>query len=99
IAMWYGTTVESLAATNGITNPHHIVTGQVLTIASDGPSQGAPSAAEVAEPSYGWDQPSAYVTPSPLDPDIYPPYFDRWLIHDLLVDAAHRYGWNPNLIK
>jgi soluble lytic murein transglycosylase-like protein len=31
-------------------------------------------------------------------PQGYPPYFDSAQVRDLLIDAAHRYGWDPNLI-
>lgn len=100
IADAYGTTVEALVAANGISNPDLIVTGQVITIAGRA-SYGAPSAEQVAAqstvPSYG-NVPQAYISPGSTDPDAYPPYFDRWLVQQLLIDAAHRYGWNPNLI-
>jgi LysM repeat protein len=31
-------------------------------------------------------------------PQAYPPYFPSGQVRDLLIDAAHRYGWDPNLI-
>lgn len=94
IADAYGTTVEALVAANNIANPDLIVTGQVLSITDARPSYGGPSSDPVVEPG-----PVSYVAPSHYDPSAYPPYFDRWLIEQLLTDAAHRYGWNPSLIK
>jgi N-acetylmuramoyl-L-alanine amidase len=94
IADAYGTTVEALVAANNIRNPDLIVTGQVLSISNGRPLYGGPS----GEPATV-TQPASYVEPSYGDPDSYPPYFDRWIVEDLLTDAAHRYGWNPSFIK
>jgi N-acetylmuramoyl-L-alanine amidase len=99
IADAFNVSVESLAARNNITDPDLIVTGQTLTIEqsrsnyevdTQGGPQGEPTAQPVLQnvaPAAPWD-----------DPDAVPPYFDRELIRELLIDAAHRHGWDPNLI-
>lgn len=91
IADAYGVSVESLAARNNISDPNLIVVGQVLQVETnrstwDTVTQGGPAPTQ-AQVSYVWD-----------DPDAVPPYFDRETIRALIIDAAHRYGWNPNLI-
>jgi N-acetylmuramoyl-L-alanine amidase len=98
IADSFGISVAELAARNNITNPDLIVTGQALVIEStrstyENVAQGGPE--PVIQPVQPAPRGYTYLWE---DPDATPPYFDRATIRALLVDAAQRYGWDPNLI-
>ncbi len=107
IANRYGLTVEQLISLNGIADPDLIITGQFLSLTNgsgeilQGGPQPAPAdiedAAVDSEPvmsTYG----DSSETWSLVNSGDLPPAFERDQIRDLLIDAAHRYGWDPYLI-
>lgn len=104
IAERYGLTIDQLIALNGIEDPDLIITGQFLSLTkgTGEPLQGGPQpapedAAEVVEEpvaTYG-DSSANWAR---VESGQLPPAFDRELIRELLIDAAHRYGWDPYII-
>jgi murein DD-endopeptidase MepM/ murein hydrolase activator NlpD len=106
IAERYGISMEQLIALNGIDDPNLIITGQFLqmTKGSGEILQGGPQPAdevaddsaqvESAAPEHG----DASETWALVNSGELPPAFDREQVRDLLIDAAHRYGWDPYLI-
>jgi N-acetylmuramoyl-L-alanine amidase len=107
IAQRYGLTVDQLISLNGIADPDLIVTGQFLSLTSGSGEvlQGGPQPApvevehdvdttETAVVSHG-DSSETWALVNSGD---LPPAFDRDQVRDLLIDAAHRYGWDPYLI-
>ncbi len=107
IAQRYGLTVDQLISLNGISDPDLIITGQFLSLTSgsgevlQGGPQPAPAAVEEetaeSEPvmsEYG-DSSETWALVNSGD---LPPAFERDQVRELLIDAAHRYGWDPYLI-
>ena len=107
IAERYGVTVDQLIALNGIADPDLIIAGQFLSLTSgsgeilEGGPQPAPAEAveatvevEPVERSLG----DSSATWALVESGELPPAFDRDQVRDLLIDAAHRYGWDPYLI-
>lgn len=98
IAERYGMTVRELALLNGIDDPNLIFPGQEIVLASAGSGASAAETdatpAETSTPDTSWaDEDVSQGGPGEL-----PPYFPSWQVRELLIDAAHRYGWDPNLI-
>jgi LysM repeat protein len=110
IAERYDLSVDQLIALNGIDDPNLIVTGQFLSMTKgtgellQGGPQPAPadveeaavdtSAVDEAVATHGDSSETwALVHSGEL-----PPAFDRDQVRDLLIDAAHRYGWDPYII-
>lgn len=113
IAERYGLTVEQLISLNGIEDRDLIITGQFLSLTKGSGEvlQGGPQPvqAEDVEESSADVAASELESVAPEDADSsetwalvdsgeLPPAFDREQVRDLLIDAAHRYGWDPNLI-
>lgn len=103
IADRYGLTVEQLISLNGIDDPNMIITGQFLSLTrgSGEVLQGGPQA-EVVAPVVV-DHSTPVVGNSAQDwalvnSGALPPAFDQDQVRDLLIDAAYRYGWDPNII-
>lgn len=102
IADRYGLTVDQLISLNGISDPDLIISGQFLSLTNGSGEvlQGGPQpvSEDVAEApvlsSYG-DSSETWALVNSGD---LPPAFERDQIRDLLIDAAHRYGWDPYLI-
>ncbi|HQZ89508.1 MAG TPA: transglycosylase SLT domain-containing protein [Thermomicrobiales bacterium] len=98
IAARYGMTVRQLVALNGIDDPDLIFPGQQIVLSASG--SGVVSGAEDDA-----DEPAPAVVSHRADEEVAadesgeaPPYFPREQIRELLIDAAQRYGWDPNLI-
>lgn len=109
IALEYGTTVDDLAALNGISDPDLIVTGMVLSIpawdssadtawsnASDDSWSSSADDSWSAEGDTGTDQDWVAVDDDVVWVD--PPYVPQETVVALLMDAANMYGWDPSLI-
>lgn len=104
IAERYGLTVDQLISLNGIADPDLIISGQFLSLTSgsgevlQGGPQPAPDVEAEAPTSVAsllGDSSSRWAL---VNSGALPPAFDRDLVRDLLIDAAHRYGWDPYLI-
>lgn len=109
IAERYGLTVQQLIALNGIDDPDLIISGQLLSLTSGSGEvlQGGPQPVVVDDEPAGEDeavveQVATYGDSSRtwalVESGALPPAFDRDQVRDLLIDAAHRYGWDPYLI-
>lgn len=107
IAERYNLTVEQLISLNGIADPDLIVTGQFLSLTKGSGEvlQGGPQPAPVEEAEeVVEDEPVASSLGDSseswalVDSGALPPAFDRDQVRELLIDAAHRYGWDPYLI-
>ena len=105
IAERYGLSVEQLIALNGIDDPDLIVTGQFLSLTKGSSEesgeilQGGPQPAPVADvEAADTFRSEASETWALVNSGELPPAFDRDQVRDLLIDAAHRYGWDPYLI-
>lgn len=110
IADRYGLTVQQLISLNGIADPDLIVTGQFLSLTKGSGEirQGGPQPApedtsqEVAEVAESEPVDVAYGDSSEtwalVESGELPPAFEREQVRDLLIDAAHRYGWDPYII-
>ncbi len=98
IAERYGLTVRELALLNGIDDPDVIFPGQEIVLAAGGSGAAQTTEAEPVveevDSSESWG--SEDVTEG--GPGELPPAFPQWQVRELLIDAAHRYGWDPNLI-
>lgn len=80
-------------------------TGEPATVsaAASEPAPVSDTGVEEAESDAGsgaeWvEDESADAAAAQGGPEEWPPYVERWYIRDLLIDAAHRYGWDPTLI-
>lgn len=107
IAERYGLTVDQLISLNGISDPDLIVTGQFLSLTNgsgevlQGGPQPAPVESEDVVGSTGYVAGSlgdSSATWDLVSSGALPPAFDRDHVRDLLIDAAHRYGWDPYII-
>lgn len=108
IAERYGLTVDQLISLNGIADPDLIITGQFLSLTTgtgevlQGGPQPEPVEATVEEAdetesndSPAWDSSETWAL---VDSGDLPPAFERDQVRELLIDAANRYGWDPNII-
>ena len=108
IALNYGFTVDELVLLNGIDDPDVIFPGDIIALGGQGNGSAAVavSASADAETATGdeteaeeiWSDESDGVTVAQGAPQEWPPYVEQWYIRELLIDAAHRYGWDPTLI-
>lgn len=110
IAHRYDLTVDQLIALNGIDDPDMIITGQFLSmtkgtgeVLQGGPQPAPTDVAEASvESSVAEDTVATHGDSSEtwalVNSGELPPAFDRDQVRDLLIDAAHRYGWDPYLI-
>jgi LysM repeat protein len=96
IALAHATTVEELAALNGLADPDLIVTGTTLRLPADARAHGAPSAQAVEWP--GQDTGRGWTLVDGAWVWVDPPYVDQETIVSLLIQAAEQYGWDPTLI-
>lgn len=108
IAANYGFTVNELVLLNGITDPDVIFPGDIVALGGQG--NGSVAVAAVASDDAGstvedeerseeeWVDESDGVAVAQGAPQDWPPYVEQWYIRELLIDAAHRYGWDPTLI-
>ena len=97
IAERYGMTVRELTYLNGIDDPNLIFPGQQIALAAGG--SGVAVEATVADTSDDEDTTEWYDEGvSQGGPGELPPAFPQWQVRELIIDAAHRYGWDPNLI-
>lgn len=99
IADSYGMTVRELALLNGIDDPDLIFPGQEIVVSASGSGvaevEEEVSAEPVAEVAHStWSDEDV----SEGGPGELPPAFPVWQVRELIIDAAHRYGWDPNLI-
>lgn len=98
IAVRYGMTVRELALLNGIDDPNLIFPGQQIVLAASGTGVSTEASSDSAPVADDVDSEWIDDSVSQDGTDEYPPFFPRSQIRELLVDAAHRYGWDPNLI-
>lgn len=109
IAENYGFTVDELVLMNGIDDPDLIFPGEEIALGSHGNATDASvpvasmavveSATEEAWVEETWvEDDTADDAVKQGAPQEWPPYVEQWYIRELLIDTAHRYGWDPNLI-
>lgn len=99
IAARYGMTVRELVLLNGIDDPDLIFPGQQIVLSASGTGVAAEAAAEEAPASdSAADSGGSDESVAQGGPDELPPFFPRSQVRELLIDAASRYGWDPNLI-